>query len=121
MSRVTKARKALSNDPYGGNSNHQKKATTLPRLGLEKFFQKSKMKRSFGSNYEMNSMLGDSNSFDEGYTTPDKEVYDDTTVEIKPRLRRRHSFSTVEMITQLYRDTVSSIVNVFLCRRPIRG
>ena len=112
MSRGTKARKALSNDPDVGNNNHQKKAATLPRLGLEKFFQKSKMKRGFGSNYEISSILGDSNSFDEGYTRPDKEVYDDTTVEIKPRLRRRHSFSTVEMITQLYRDTVSNIVDM---------
>ena len=81
------------------------------RLSLQRIFEKSKIKRAFSSTFDLSRESIDS-EFDCMMTSQDTDSdhdadYDDVFEVEKPKLRRRHSFTTIQAMAQTLIEEVS--------------
>ena len=91
-----------------------------PRLSIRRFLEKSKLKRGFVSSFDIPQELhelecperenvGDALNYDVSVDENNKKIdenHNEVFVSPKPRLRRRHSFSTVASMAKVLIEKV---------------
>ena len=124
-----KARKLFKSDSEAHVSAEKVKS---PRLGLHRFFERSKLRRGFASNFDIHKELEELETVqqsDDAILSSDNNnsiVFDsDVNIDegikvVKPQLRRRHSFSTIESMAKMLIEKVG-IEEWFECLLYIRA
>ena len=106
-----KARKLFKTETEAYMSSNKVKH---PRLGVQRFFEKSKLSRGFSSNFDIHRELEEiesSQQSDEVDIANNNELsnFDRNGGDVaKPPLRRRHSFSTIESMARTFIEKVRS-------------
>ena len=114
-----KARKFFKSESDSFSSSDKFKS---PRLSLQRFFERSKLRRGFVSNFDIHAEFDEPDSLNlpaddddassdeiagnkNGLDSSDEECFEVA----KPRLRRRHSFSTVESMAKTLIEKVGFV------------